>query len=185
MRQAVEDYLALRRSFGYSLERQAQLLTGFAGHLDAAGATHITVEAALGWATLPGDSDPIWYWQRLSAVRGLAAYLHTFDPRHQVPPADLLPRRCHRPPVYMFTTADIDALMAAAAALRPALHAATLQTLIGLLVVTGLRPGEARALHRGDIDYDTAVLTVTNSKYGNYAEGAVMPSPVTVGVACG
>lgn len=43
--------------------------------------------------------------------------------------------------------------MAAARTLRPALRAATMETLIGVLACTGLRAGEAFALDRQDIDH--------------------------------
>ena len=49
------------------------------------------------------------------------------------------------PTPYLFSDNDIAALLAAAGDLRPALRAATHQTLFGLLVVTGMRIGEAIA----------------------------------------
>ena len=96
MQQAADDYLALRRSLGYRLEAPGRLVGDFARYLDDLGLTHVTVDAALSWATSPGGS-PYWHWFRLSAVRGFAGYLHAFDDRHQVPPADLLARRYQRP----------------------------------------------------------------------------------------
>ena len=57
--------------------------------------------------------------------------------------------------------------------------------LIGLLAVAGMRLGEAIRLDRADLDPAGGILTIRDSKFANYAEGAVMPSPVTVGVACG
>ena len=60
-----------------------------------------------------------------------------------------------------------------------------METLIGLLAATGMRVGEAIRFERPDLLWAEAVIVVRDSKFGNYAEGAVMPSPVTVGVACG
>jgi hypothetical protein len=48
-----------------------------------------------------------------------------------------------------------------------------------------MRIGEAIKLDRGDVDWAQDVLLIRESKFGNYAEDAVMPSPVMVGVACG
>ena len=47
------------------------------------------------------------------------------------------------PPVspYLYSEADIAALMAAARALRSPLRAATYETLIGLIAATGMRSG--------------------------------------------
>jgi hypothetical protein len=40
----VEDYLRLRRSFGYKLDEHARQLPRFAAYLDAAGAEFVTLE---------------------------------------------------------------------------------------------------------------------------------------------
>jgi hypothetical protein len=48
-----------------------------------------------------------------------------------------------------------------------------------------MRLGEAIRLDRADLDAAGGILTIRDSKFANYAEDAVMPSPVTVGVACG
>jgi hypothetical protein len=48
-----------------------------------------------------------------------------------------------------------------------------------------MRVGEALRLECGPIDWAEGVLTVHATKFGNYAEDAVMPGPVTAGVACG
>ena len=45
LKAALADYLALRRSLGYKLERGSELLTDFVAYLDQQGADHVTVEA--------------------------------------------------------------------------------------------------------------------------------------------
>jgi integrase/recombinase XerD len=87
-----EEYLQTRRALGYKLASQARILSGFVRYLDDAGATRITIEAALGFATQPAQAHPTWWTRRLSAVRGFAAYVAAIDPATQVPPAYLLPR---------------------------------------------------------------------------------------------
>lgn len=177
MQHAAEDYLALRRSLGYRLEVPGRLVGGFARYLDGRGLGHVTVDAALSWAVSPGGS-PYWHWFRLSAVRGFAGYLHAFDDRHQVPPADLLARRYQRPVPFLFTGADIAALMNAASERPARLHALNCRTLIGLLAVTGMRPGEAYALDREHVDLAAGMLSVINGKYGKSRELALHPSSV-------
>jgi integrase len=56
--------------------------------------------------------------------------------------------------------------MTAAAAIRTPLRAATYQTLIGLLAVTGMRAGEAIRLDQPDIDLPAGLVTVRESKFG-------------------
>ena len=65
---------------------------------------------------------------------------------------------------YLFSAADIEALMGAAIGLRSPFQAHTMQTLIGLLAVTGLRVGEAIRLNRTDIDFEAGIITVRDSK---------------------
>lgn len=169
LRQATEDYLALRRSMGFTLTVPGRQVQQFADHLDTLDATHVTIDLAVAWATRPAGTAPYYQWLRLSAVRGFAGYLHGIDPAHQVPPADLLPRQFHRPTPYLLSAADIAALIDAAGTLRPVLHAATYQTLIGLLAVAGLRPSEALTLDISDVDLQAGILTV-HDKYGKTRE---------------
>jgi integrase/recombinase XerD len=161
-----EEYLETRRALGYKLTSQARILAGFVGYLDTAGATRITVETALGFATLPAEAHPIWWTRRLSVVRGFATYMQAIDPTTEVPPTGLFARGTPRATPYFYTPAEIAALMAAAHALRPPLHAATYETLIGLLAVTGMRVGEAIALGRDQLDIDRGLLIVRAGKFG-------------------
>jgi integrase len=165
LRQALAGYLAVRRSLGYKLARPEKLLAQFITYLEDAGAATVTTELALAWATLPaGDAN--WHAQRLSVVRGFAAYLHTIDPCAQVPSAGLIPSRRLRATPYLYSDADIAALIGAAASLRFPLRVATYQTLIGLLAVTGMRVGEAIRLDRADLDLAAGVVTVRQAKFG-------------------
>jgi len=171
LRQSLEDYLAVRRSVGYKLESVARMLSSFVAFAERAGAGTITTDLALSWATQPQQASPIWLAHRLSAVRGSAAYLHALDPAAEIPPADLLAAPGYQPaPPYLYSDADIAGLLAAARRLRPPLQAATFETLLGLLAVTGLRIGEAMRLDRDDIDWDEKALVVRSSKFGRSRE---------------
>jgi integrase len=165
LRQALAGYLAVRRALGYKLARPEKLLAQFIAYLEDQGATTVTTEHALVWATQPAG-DQSWHACRMTTVRGFATYLRTVDPAAEVPPAGLIPWRPCRATPYLYSDADVAALIAAAAKLRSPLRVATYQTLIGLLVVTGLRVGEVIRLDRPDADLDGGVLTVRESKFG-------------------
>jgi integrase/recombinase XerD len=141
LRRAAEDYLAMRRSLGYKLQRQAPLLLDFAGYLERAGVTTVTIEAAMAWATLPAGAAPSWWKHRLSVVRGFAAHHNTLDPSCQVPPPGLLPPAAERTTPYLYSPEEIAALVHAAGTLARPLLAATYQALISLLAATGLFSG--------------------------------------------
>jgi integrase len=178
MRQAAESYLALRRAMGFKIEKPGRLVLQFADHLDRLGAQQLTIETALAWARQPAQADPSWWAYRLSAVRGFAAYLQPRLPGTQIPPADLLPLRTKRATPYLYSAEDVAAMMTAARALPTPLTAATYETLIGLLAITGLRVGEAINLDRADIDLDTRMLTVCNGKFGKSRQVPLHPSTV-------
>ena len=140
LRDHLDGYLALRRSLGYKLSRPGQMLRGFVSYLEAAGAPAITTAHALAWATEPATADPTWWRARLAAARGFARYLAPLVPGTEVPPPGLLPGPLSRRAVpYLYSGAEIAALMTAAGAIRTPLRAATYQTLIGLLASSGLR----------------------------------------------
>ena len=133
----------------------------FIDYLHRHGAEHVSTELALEWATQPVNTSPVWWRQRLNVVRGFAQYLRTIDPDTDVPPRDLLPAHQQRVTPYLYSETDLAALMAAARSLIPPLRAATYETFIGLLSVTGLRLGEGLALDRDDVDRDRQVLRVS------------------------
>jgi len=176
LRQALADYLTMRRRLGYKLERAGKLLAQFVAYLGDVGADTVTVEHALAWASLPAGGDPSWWSYRLSVVRGFAVYLRTLDPATEVPAAELMPWRPRRATPYPYSDEEIAALLAAAGTLRFPLRVATYQTLIGLLAVTGLRVGEAIRLDRGDIDFAHELLVVRDSKFGKSREVPLHPS---------
>lgn len=163
---ALEDYLALRRSLGYKLRQEGRLLASFTACLQARGLDRVTVQAALGWATQPGSASPGWHAKRLSAVRGFTAYLATIDETSEVLPAGLLPGRVSRATPYLYSPAEITALMAAAARLACPLRAASFEAFIGLMATTGLRTGEVMALDRADADLAGGALIIRCSKLG-------------------
>lgn len=179
LQQSGDQYLALRRAMGYKLECEARLLAQFVDFADAAGISTITTEVALEWTTLPPEGSTGWLARRLRVVRGLARHLQASDPATQVPPADLLPNRTsHRHKPYLYSDADILSLLAAARTLASPLRAATFETLIGLLSVTGLRISEAMALNRADIDWANGLLAINDTKFGKSRLVPVHPSTI-------
>ena len=165
--QALADYLRVRRALGFKLDRAEDLLGQFVAYLDDHNVEAPTVEDALAWATLPADANPRWWAHRLSMARGFTAYLHTRDPRVELVPPALLSSGPRQTIPYLYAPADITALVAAASRLPRPLGAATYQTLIGLLAVTGMRVGEAIRLDRDDLDADhDGLLQVRDSKFG-------------------
>ena len=165
LRQALEDYLRIRRQLGFELKATERNLNDFVGFLERAGAERITIELAVMWARIPIDAHPHWWKRRLGFVRGFARYLATLDPDAEVPSTQLLPARRPRVAPYIYSPAEITALMSATETLSPPFRAATIKTFIGLMATTGLRAGEALALDRQDVDLADGALHVRARKH--------------------
>jgi integrase len=176
LRDALADYLTVRRALGYKLDTAERLLLQFIDYLEARGEQRITIDAAVAWAILPGG-QPSWHAHRLQTVRRFARYLHAADPAVEVPPAGVLTGRSRRAVPFLYTDEQIAALITAAETLGTAHRTATLQTFIGLLMVTGMRLGEAIGLDRDDHDSKHDVLTV-HGKYGKTRELPLYPTAV-------
>jgi integrase len=179
LRQALADYLAVRRSLGFKLQDSERLLTQFITFLEGRGQEHVTVEAAVAWATLPVQGHRRWLNARLTIVRRFAVYLRGIDPSTQVPPSDLLPGQRLRATPYLYSGDEIAALMQMSATLLGSYRQATYRTLIGLLAVTGMRIGEAIALDADDLDTGSGVLTIRVGKFGKSRVLPLHPSTLT------
>jgi integrase/recombinase XerD len=167
LRDAIEDYVRLRRDLGFKLTQTERLLHDFASFMENQEAPFITTERALQWASRPAHTHPSYWAKRLRAIRLFARYRSATDPRTEVPPSGLLAYQPRRAKPYLYTAEDIDRLMKAAAALPPpnGLRPRSYCCLLGLLAVTGLRIGEALALQCEDVDLHEGELTIRHTKF--------------------
>jgi integrase/recombinase XerD len=167
LQNAIEDYIALRRSLGFKLNDMAADLTKFASFLEQKAAPYITTALALEWAMQSTDHLPSHWARRLGFVRVFARHWSATDPRTEIPPAGLLPFRAQRARPYLYTEQEIQRLLAAAKSLSPAsgLRPWTYHCLFGLLAVSGLRISEAIKLERQDVDFYQGVLTIRQTKF--------------------
>jgi integrase/recombinase XerD len=181
LRAGAEEYLAMRRALGFKLTTQGRHLMSFVAFCEDRSAEHVTADLAVEWATrtLRGSGNEVYQARRLDVVRIFARHLQALDPATEVPPDDVLSRRYLRIRPYLYSPAEIAALMDTAGALRPALRAATWRTLIGLLAVTGMRQGEACRLLRDDTSLETGTLVIRDSKFGKSRLVFLHPTTVT------
>ncbi len=168
LRTALEEYLNVRRMFGFKLRIPGSLLRNFVTYAEKEAASFITRELALRWATQPKNCQPAQWANRLSMVRTFARYVSAMDVRTEIPPYGVLPHRFHRKGPYLYTDEEIARLIEAARQLPSprGLRAFTYSTLFGLLAVTGMRMSEPIALDRGDVDLTRGILTVRRTKFG-------------------
>jgi integrase len=150
----LDVYLAQRRRLGFRLKTAEYLLHQFCGWLEDRGKTDaFTIDDAVQWARDRPEAAPVWWSQRLTAVRPFAAWLNACGVDAPIIPAALLPTRTTRRIPFIYSQADLDRLLSACPVLfRNVRVAATMRTIIGLLAATGLRIGEAIRLTVPDLD---------------------------------
>ena len=163
---ALQRYLSMRKGLGYKYDHQTRRLADFVSFMDSRRATTITTKLAMEWATLTPERHASWAL-RLTDVRGLARHIANIDPKTEVPPVGILPGLKRAKP-YVYSDAEITALLAAALSLPPsgALRRWTYHGLFGVIAVTGMRLSEAINLKCDDVDLDAGVLTIRLTKFG-------------------
>ena len=152
----LEAYLAIRDALGLAAGTRVRVLRSFLDHARGATAPGAPIRAAtaLAWAcdhAPPGCGDAGKAY-RLTVARGFLSYLSGVMPGTEVPAHRLLASGRRRQP-YIFSDAEIGAMIAAAANAPPrgTLRPVMLPTLLGLLASTGLRIGEVAQLLRNSL----------------------------------
>lgn len=168
LRQAVDDYLALRRQLGVTLHEAGRVLTAFAACAERERTDHVTTALVLRWASHLTHVSSATVHHRYQMIRRFAQWRQLADIRTEIPPADLLPGRYRRRPPHLYREEDLPRLLAAARQLpsTKGLRGRTYETLFGLLAVTGLRSSEVVALDDSDLDHRETTLLVRRTKFG-------------------
>jgi len=166
----LDDYLLLRRATGFAMQAEERLLLDFVAFVEQADKRAPGARSAVDWVlSTAATCSPGWQSRRLSVVRGFLLYMSAFDPKIDVPERGLFPRAV-RPKAHIYSEMEIQSLLSAARSLGPlgSLRPHTFVTLIGLLVSTGLRAGEAIRLRDEDVVLDaesTPRLYVLDTKF--------------------
>jgi integrase len=168
LRHELADYLAVRRSLGFKLGSSERVLRRFVAFADAEGASHVTTALFLRWQGAFGQAGRQTWFARLGMVRLFAQWLHGLDASHEVPPRGLVPSRYRRVRPYIYSEAEIAAIVEEAATLPSiyGMRGLTCSTLFGLIAVTGLRISEALGLDTADVDLEDGVLRIRHGKLG-------------------
>lgn len=167
LRTLADSYLSTRRALGFKLTAPGKTLDAFVSWMDARGEPTIRRDLATAWVS---QFSRRTVSERLNHIRQFAEHAAWFDPATEVPLVDGNPYGSHRARPVILTPSQLDALLTAAGRLTPTVRAASWQTLLGLLAVTGLRISEARGLNDTDITQDEnsdgGWLRVTDTKFG-------------------
>lgn len=170
---ALERFLACKRAAGYRYHAEADGLR----RLDRFLATHvsaddpwITADLVRQFVARQGQETETTRAHRLTLIRQVCRFLALEDPRVVVPGPRLLGivRQPFRPRV--LTRDEAQRFLGACADLPAArcspLRGVVLGSALALLLLTGLRAGEALRVTRRDVDLSAAVLRIRDAKFG-------------------
>ncbi len=91
--EAAKEYLAIRRALGFKLLQTGRSLPQFVRFLEHEDTSFITTQLALRWVQEEIDASSTTQSDRLAMIRRFAVWRSAVDPRTQIPPLGLLPRR--------------------------------------------------------------------------------------------
>jgi integrase len=158
--EAIASYLAVRRTCGFSLKTEGDLLHSFGAFSAVRERDYVCADVAIEWAGLARTVCS--RARRLGHVIRFARYARAEDQRHELPAAVFGPEKGPRPVPYIFSADDIQRLVCAArqSGCR-SLRRDTYGTLFALLACTGLRVSEAIRLRYDDITPDGLLIRCT------------------------
>ena len=184
LREALQDYLALRRGMGFKMDDPGVVLPRFVAFMEEHQALHITTRLALEWVQQFKTVQRARQAQFLGYIRGFARFRSATDPLTEVPSWKLLPHASTRARPHIYTEREVQSLLEAALRLPTArgssLRPWVFHCLLGLLSVTGLRISEALDLKLDDVDIEQGVLTIQAAKFGRSRLVPLHPSTCIV-----
>ena len=163
----VEAYIALRRSLGYSFDKQAANLRELVRYVETEQPDGpLSRRTVLGFI-FSREGTANGRAVRYGVVRRFSEYLAIFDPSAEALDPKALPRSRAIPPPRILSDEELARLMAACGRVSPDYpeRGKFLVPLVGLLASTGLRSGEALRLDRGDVELTTGILQIRRTKF--------------------
>lgn len=161
-------FIALQQQLGYKYESQSSVLYQFDQWLCERNASGpLTLELALAFATNNSAMSKSWCSSRYQTVRNFSEYLTIFMPDTPQLPCDALTSHRVRPPAHIYSDAELTRLLRAAqnvSRLNP-LRGTTLHAMVGLAAATGMRCIEIVQLDRSDVNLETGILSIRQSKF--------------------
>jgi integrase len=179
----LRTYVALRRNLGFKFQVQANVLRAFDRYAyDQGHVGTLTEDLVLGFTTEDPIASADKRARRYQVIRHFADDLATFDPQTPALQPRLFRRPKTHPPAYIYAGDELDHLLTEARRVsrRHPLRGVTLHAMFGLAASTGLRRGEVVRLDKADVDLQTGVLFVRQTKFAKDRLVPVHPTTLEV-----
>lgn len=167
----IEDFIALRQSYGYKYKHAVPVLRQFGKFCAAKRCQRLTTATAMEWARGYEADSRSAASQRMRLLRDFATYWKMFDPKTEVPPRELVQKTPRRGHPYIYSAAELRKILAACNDFRAErgrtnpIRQETFHTMFGLMMSTGLRRAEAIDLMRHHVDLDRGTLLIEMTKF--------------------
>ena len=161
----IQSLLDLKHALGLPYLPSERHLRSFDGLCarDYPGQTTLTREMAMTWAVARPGEHVNGQLRRISPVRQLAKHMSSLGAAAYVIPPGIPGRQIHYRP-HIFTHAQLRAIFDAADQIPVSPFGGQRQLLIPaifrMIYCLGLRPGEAKRLHRNDVDLTRGTVSI-------------------------
>lgn len=165
----IQSLLEFKHAMGLPYETSGWHLRQFDAMCtqDYPGHTVLTKDMAMSWVTARDGEHVNGQMRRITPVRQLAKHMNTMGHQAYVIPSGIPGRQIHYRP-HLFTSDQLRAFFDAADAIVASPYGGprhlVIPVIFRMIYCLGLRPGEARRLHRNDVDLDRGAVRIRESK---------------------
>jgi len=167
LRDATESYVTLKRSLGMKFNAEARILRCFVGTLGDVPLIEVGRDACRTFCR--GEGTPTQWWTRKHyTLRGFFAFCIARRHLATSPLPEIIPHVPRSFVPYIYTSDELRRLLDATtivANYRSPLQPLVFRTLVLTLYAAGLRPGEGLRLRICDVDLDSRLLAIWDTKF--------------------
>jgi integrase len=169
MGQLIKRYLILKRSFGLSSKNAGYLLDGFNRYLAICfpKINRITREMVVGYLSTTNHISSATRQQYLTHLRQFCRFLFQLNPNNYIPEKNLFPPERKKYRFHIYSVEELKNILRLTCQLGPpqSLRPYTSTTIFSLLWVSGMRISEVLNLNLGDVDLETGVIHIRQTKF--------------------
>lgn len=165
----IQALLALKHALGLPYEQSERHLRGFDALCarDYPGQSTLPRDMAMTWAAARPREHVNGQMRRITPVRQLAKHMSSLGVTAYVIPSGIPGRQIHYSP-HIFSHEQLRAIFDAADQIPASPYGGQRQLIIPaifrMIYCLGLRPGEAKRLHRNDVDLTRGTVSIRESK---------------------